>query len=83
MRNRRENLPEIGKQMNANIGKVDGDQQNRLTLRLTEEAKTWAASRRKEWHRPNQQRVTVVIIKRSRRFCGKAACENITASGAQ
>ena|SRR6516165_8980496 len=83
MRKRRESLPEIGNQMNAKIGKVDDDQQNRLTLRLTEEATTWAASRRKEWHRPNQQRVTVVIIKRSRRFCGKAACENITASGAQ
>jgi hypothetical protein len=36
--------PKIGKQMNANIGKVDGDQQNRWTLRLTEEAKTWAAA---------------------------------------
>jgi len=72
MRKRRESLPEIGKQMNANIGKVDGDQQNRLTLRLTEEAKTWAASRRKEWHRQNQQnRVTVVIIKRSRRSAEK------------
>ena len=72
MRKRRESLPEIGNQMNAKIGKVDDDQQNRLTLRLTEEATTWAASRRKEWHRPNQQRVTVVIIKRSRRFCGKS-----------
>jgi hypothetical protein len=72
MRKRRESLPEIGNQMNAKIGKVDDDQQNRLTLRLTEEATTWAASKRKEWHRPNQQnRVTVVIIKRSRRSAEK------------
>ena len=57
--------------MNAKISKVDDDQENRLTLRLTEEATTWAASRRKEWHRRNQQRVTVVIIKRSRRSVEK------------
>jgi len=57
--------------MNAKISKVDDDQQSRLTLRLTEEATTWAASRRKEWHRRNQQRVTVVIIKRSRRSVEK------------